>query len=554
LPVSIYRKEINNTNASFELIAETDRTFYLDNSVEAGREYVYALRPGHDAALTGLPNEVKVTTSSSQQQAAIVFEVGAYKQARVTTGDLDCDGELEFVVAHSNYKNVDPYEKAWVKSEDTVKVAAFRRTGERLWRIDLGWGIEAGGVYSPIVVWDIDADGCAEVLLKTNKSGDPLDYDADRLTVLDGQTGRVVNETEWPSAEDLGDDYNNNSRNYLAIAHLDGRKPYIIAARGLYKVQRISAFDNQLHKVWERFIGLDTYAPKTSWGKVKKQWRRQNTLEYLWSRVRNRHTGDFGRGSHSLPIADLDGDGKEEILWGEHCLGENGDDLWVVERVPYLGHPDVVFPADVQPHTPGLETFYCREGWGDESDQIGMLLVDSEGKTLCAKWGYTHIDTGWVAKIDAEQEGLQSFGVDIVAKEWENQDATLTKTVPFLWDSEGNALAQPTSSWIYSKPVDWDGDGIRELCLSGGEVQRYNGRTVASLGEDCLWGADLFGDHREEIVAASQNGRIYIFFNTDAIDSSPRVTPMANRQYRNDLSRTAMQFNVFPTEARHTPM
>ena len=41
---------------------------------------------------------------------------------------------------------------------------------EVLWTIDLGWGIEAGGVYAPMVIWDIDADGRAEVPLKANRN------------------------------------------------------------------------------------------------------------------------------------------------------------------------------------------------------------------------------------------------------------------------------------------------------------------------------------------------------------------------------------------------
>jgi hypothetical protein len=545
----IHRKELSKTGAAFEPIAETDRTFYLDTSVEERRNYVYVLRSAQDVESKPLSDEVTVSPLSDHKQAAIVLELGEpYKQARVTTGDLDCDGEREFVVGYSNFKNVDPFEDAWVRSQDTVKVAAFRRTGERLWRIDLGWGIEAGGVYSPIVVWDIDADGCAEVLLKTNASGDRLDHDADRLTVLNGRTGKVSNETKWPSAEELGDNYNSNSRNYLAVAHLDGKQPYIIAARGLYRAQRIWAFDNQLRHVWERLVGLDTYRPETLWGRIKKQWRRRNTMQYLWARLRGVHTPESGRGSHSLPIADLNGDGKEEILWGEHCIGENGVDLWVVER-PYRGHPDIVFPADIRPDIPGLETFYCREGWGGKN--IGMLLVDSQGKTLWAHWGYTHIDTGWVAKIDAQQKGMQCFGVDIKEKEWSDQKATYVNETTFLWDSDGKTLGAPPSSWVRSRPVDWDGDGVKELCLKGGHVQKYNGPTLASLGSGCSWGADLFGDHREEIVSTPGDGNIYIFFNTDPLESPPRVTPLANRQYRNDLSRTAMQFNVVPTEVIH---
>ena len=128
-----------------------------------------------------------------------------------------------------------------------------------MWDIDLGWGIEAGAVYSPIVVWDIDTDGRDEVILKTNKSGNPLDYSNDRITILDGETGIIKNEAKWPRV--IGNDYNSNSRNYIAIAHLNGENPYIIAGRGLYHIQVLWAYDNKLNRVWERIIGLDLYWP-----------------------------------------------------------------------------------------------------------------------------------------------------------------------------------------------------------------------------------------------------------------------------------------------------
>jgi hypothetical protein len=81
-------------------------------------------------------------------------------------------------------------------------------------------------------------------------------------------------------------------------------------------------------------------------------------------RIWDHFARDKGRGSHSLPIADVNGDGKEEILWGEHCIGENGKDLWEIEdHMPYNGHPDIVFAADVLPSNKGKEIFtFARVG------------------------------------------------------------------------------------------------------------------------------------------------------------------------------------------------
>jgi hypothetical protein len=76
---------------------------------------------------------------------------------------------------------------------------------------------------------------------------------------------------------------------------------------------------------------------------------------------------------------------------------------------------------------------------------------------------------------------------------------------------------------------------------------------MEKLSANILWGADLFGDHREEIIAAPGDGKIYIFSNTTDVGSPARVTPMADRQYKNDLSRTAMQASRILTEGGYIP-
>lgn len=535
---NIYRKKGEEKETRLELIAQTNQTSYMDFDVQEKQRYSYAIRPVYEGKQGDFSQESPVTAKRTRQ-SAFVFDIGQdYKQARVATGDLNGDGELEVVISYSNNKNVDPYENAWQESEDTIKVAAFLHTGKRLWTIDLGWGIEAGAVYSPMVTWDIDADGRAEVLLKTNKSANPRNYESERLTILDGERGTIKNEVKWPSVEGLKGDYNSDSRNYIAIAHIDGKNPYIIVARGLYKAQRIWAYDNKLNRVWERIIGRHIHNP------MRNKW-----LKRIWSRLFK----DRARGSHSLPVADVNDDGKEEILWGEHCIGENGKNLWVIEeRMPYYGHPDIVFIADILPSNKGKEIYYCREGWGGKDEKIGMFLADNRGKIIWARWGYTHVDGGWAARILAQEEGMQCYGFDIQRKEWSPQTVEQIGISSYLWTSDGNLLATPPKSWVMSFPVDWTGDGVREICMENGNVQKYNGPILARLGPGVLWGGDIFGDHREEIVAAPKDGKVYIFFNTEIMEIPPKVTRIADRQYKNDLSRTAMQINVIPTEGGYT--
>jgi len=551
---NVYRKEFGSGDDNYKLIARTDRTSYAHRNAQ-GRRYAYAVRPVQDGK-EGKFSRESIALSSIGGKPALVFDLGKpYQQARVVTGDLNGDGEPEVVIAYTDYRNVDPYEKARSTSEDTIKVAAFLPKGERLWTLDLGMGIEAGMNYQPMVVWDLDGDGRAEVILKTNRSADPLNYDGERITVLDGMSGKIKTEAEWPSLKGLGSDYNNDSRNYLAIAHLDGKDPYVISVRGLYKAQRMWALDKNLHRVWERNLGLDHFFPSGLWGRLYKFWNIDDKMKYLWARFKNNPASDQYRGSHSLPVADINEDGKEEILWGERCIGENGKDLWTVkENMPYLGHPDVVFPAKILPSMRGKQVFYAREGWGEKKEKIGVYLVDDQGKILWANWGYHHIDRGWVGKIVPGQESMQCLGIDIMEKEWNKEGAKLIEPSGLLWDSGGNLLGNPPASWYYSFPVDWDGDGVREICvMEHGTIQKFDEAAMEKLPGNCLWGADLFGDHREEIVTAPGDGKIYVFFNAGDMNIPPRVSPIADRQYKNDLSRTAMHGFVIPTEGGFFP-
>ena len=533
----IWRKKIIPGTSGVKIIAKTNKNFFIDQGAK-GINYLYGI-----STKVVLPNELQKVNDSYNSDfniGAIAFDINEnYNQARVVTGDLTGDGELNVVILYSKMNNVDPYKNAWQKSTDTYKLAAFRRNGERLWTIDLGFGIETGGNYCPVVVWDLNADGKCEIIFKTNKSQNPLNYKSEFLTILNGETGKIIRETRWPSPP--SNNYNSNSRNYIAIAHLDGQNPLIIVGRGLYFKQVLCAYDIYLNKLWERFFGKE----------IKPRFGNKY-INRLWSFFSN----DKSRGSHSLPIADVDENGTEEVFWGEHCITTNGDDLWEVEdRIPYQGHPDIVYPADIIPNLPGLETFYCREGsTGKEEPNIGFLLVDKFGNTIWAKWGLTHVDGGWVDKVIPDMDELQIFAFDIQRKQWKPGIATRLGTTQYFCNSKGKILMNPDSSWIGSFTADWEGNGIKDIVTDQGELKKYNGEVIKSFQGDILWAGDLYGDQREELVYAPHDGKIYILFNTHEMNCASKITRIADRRYRNDLSRTAMQSNDNLTTSGYIPL
>jgi hypothetical protein len=530
----IWRKISSSKEANAAIIDSTTKNNYMDKNIGINIKYSYGISTDRS-----MPEEFQeiIKNEKNQNFNALEFDLQYdYKQARVVTGDLTGDGELEVLILHSEMQTVDPFEKAWMKSTNSLKLAAFQKNGKKIWEIDLGLGIEAGYTYAPVIVWDLDADGKCEVILKTNKSDNPKNYSQEFITVLNGESGKVLREVRWP--EPPSGNYNSDSRNFINIAHLDGATPSIIVGRGIYFKQVLCAYDINLNELWRRNFGSDIQ-PKFN----------NKYLNKIWNLV----SDDRYRGSHGVPIADVDENGTEEILWGEHAITMDGKDLWKVEeRIPYNGHLDIVYAADMIENIPGKEVFYGREGWGDKDQNIGMLLVDSKGNTIWSRWGYTHIDGGWAAKLIPDSNDWQFFGYDVAKKKWTPGVFSYNQPTPHLFNSKGEEIFNSDTSWVGSLPIDWEGDGIKEICTKDGQLTKYNGEKLLSLSKGVLWAADLFGDHREEIIYAPQNGKIYIIFNAEEFENSPKITRIADRQYRNDLSRTVTYY-VIPTESGYVP-
>ena len=216
--------------------------------------------------------------------------------------------------------SIDPGTGYWQRSEDTYRIEAWRSDGKLLWRHDLGWAIEKGIWYSPLITWDVNGDGKAEVIAKTGK-GDPRNKDGrvhseeEYFTIFDGETGKIIAEEHWVSRQGMG--YNLGSRNFLGIAYLDGKTPFIIVQKGTYSVIRVEAWQLVGNKLERKMKWSNDFGPFDTWG----------------------------CGAHRLHAADIDNDGREELCVGSFALDDNGTVLWSLG----LGHPDFLYVGDLNP-------------------------------------------------------------------------------------------------------------------------------------------------------------------------------------------------------------
>lgn len=439
---------------------------------------------------------------------------------KVGIADLNGDGKYDFVIK-TPHTNIDPWHRYWRPSETTYTLEAYLSDGTFLWSRDLGWNIEAGIWYSPFIVYDFDGDGRAEVAVKTA----PMDvdyrdtepdgqYPAGRvregpewLSILDGMTGEELARVDWPNREGFGGGdagYNYASRNQMGIAYLDGNTPCLLAARGTYTTMKLVAY--QFHN-----------------GELEELW--------AWD-SRDEPGGQYrGQGAHFMHSADVDGDGRDEVLLGSCVIDDNGDGLWSVG----LGHPDHFYVGNIDPTRPGLEIYYGIET--RQPVRNGVCLVDAATGEII--WGLDipthHVHgAGLCSDIDPLHVGQECYS-------GEHPDAPRSYA-RWLHSAQGELIADETTFDVGLSPraVYWDETPQRELLVRS-RIFKYPDQTISNYvqGSQIAW-ADILGDWREEIITTVA-GEIRIYM-TPIPARDRRVTLMQDPIYRADVVHLAMGY------------
>jgi rhamnogalacturonan endolyase len=448
-----------------------------------------------------------------QQYKAIKLQYDVRSIDKIGVGDLNGDGTYDFVIKQPAGR-IDPGRIR--PSPDTFKVEAYNgKTGEFMWQIDLGWNINMGIWFSPMIVYDLDGDNKAEVCLRTAPYAATREeaFDGGKgfvfegpeyLSVYDGQTGEEIDKVDWIARgklSDWGDTSGNRaSRHMLGIAYLDGKTPSVLVIRGIYGLMKMDAWylrDKKLHKAW-------------SWSNQTSGWKYQ------------------GQGQHNIHVADIDGDGCDEILNGSIAIDNDGRIMWSTG----LGHGDRFYITDVDPDRRGLEVWYSYE---DPHPQNGVSLWDARTGDLIFGTREEIIDNqikaAFTADIDQNKPGMECWGDK------------------FFFSSKGEILDGPVPP--QDGLVWWDADLLRELVREGGfwsgkaSIIKYQGPTLISGIEGRIQvTADILGDWREEIVTFA-SGRLRIYTTTiPAVDR--RVCLMQDPLYRLDVAFRAMGYDQVP--------
>jgi rhamnogalacturonan endolyase len=561
---NVYRSVNGGAPTKLNATPITDITSFVDKGAQLTQPTTYSVRaviagaeqvgrdefkfPANPPARPYLPVPIEPPPNGTNPDGTEY----TYSANDCSVGDVDGDGEYEIILKWDPSNAHDNSQSGYTGN---VFLDAYKLNGMRLWRIDLGRNIRAGAHYTQFMVYDLDGDGRAEVACKTadgtvDAKGKVIgDAKADHrnqngyvlagpefLTVFDGLTGAELAttkyipprhpQTEDPTPEQLkevwGDAYGNRVDRFLAcVAYLDGVRPSLVMCRGYYTRTVLAAWnwrDGKLTNVWT-FDSDDPAHPEN------KKFA--------------------GQGNHNLSVADVDGDGKDEIIYGGMAIDNDGKGLYSTG----LGHGDAIHISDLDPDRPGLEVFRIQERFDDAGDHM------FDAKTGEILWKKPSVTKQVDKKVEGPGRGL-ALDIDPRHKGYECWSAGAGITG--LFDCKGNVISEKNPG-ACNFGVWWDGDLLTEI-LDKNWIAKWNWETNTldriltadgcasnngTKATPCL-SADILGDWREEVIWRTNDSKELRIYTTTIPTKYRFYTLMHDPQYRLSIAWQNVAYNQPP--------
>ena len=478
-----------------------------------------------------------------------------YEPNDACCADVDGDGEVEILMKFNNKEEI---EQLYPKNGPTINgvatkeysmLACLKQDGTVLWWVNCGPNMgDFQNNEQNIVGYDWDMDGKAEVVMRleegstvhmadgttytigaNGKNGSSwtnyrepkasgsvewfTHYGKEFLWYCEGATGKPYQCIEFPlkrledGETDLkaawGDGYGHRSSKYFFGApYLDGKHPSIFLGRGIYTRHKFMAYD------------VD---PKTHDLKVRWKWT-NNQPGSPW----------YGEGYHNYIVADVDWDGRDEIVWGSMVIDDNGKGL----STTGLGHGDAQHIGDFNPYIHGQEMFACNE------DNPSNNYRDATTSKI------------YYRKTDTNDDGrclAGNFYNDIPGAVGHSAHDTPISTVT------NDHVSLNTNGLSMNFRIYWDGDLLEE-CFNNTEVTKPGVGTIATFlgaysnngtkATPCYQG-DIFGDWREEVIERTADNNIRIY-TTDVPTKWRNYSLWYDHQYRNGMVWQPCGYNQPP--------
>lgn len=483
------------------LLVSTTKTNYTDTASLNSNYYIRPVINGEEQQAS-----MKVGVQTKEYFGIPLQDIGNYYVHFVWVGDLDGDGEYDYIV-----------DRIPNSANETIKLEAYRRDGTFLWRVDLGPnsinrdGIAPGstaisnGHNDGVTVFDLDCDGQAKVILKTANGvvfgdGSVLEHPDDNvqfISVLNGITG--AEEVRAPVPQDyisIGP-----VQSHFGIMYCDGIHPSFVFKA---KNRRPDGGFNLMVVTWD-YVN----------GELNQRWK--------WNRG-SINAPDF----HQIRILDIDGDGRDELCDGGYVLDDDGTHLYTI---PGVVHGDRFHITDFDPDRPGLEGYCIQQ---DNHSGLAWVYYDAKDGSVIRQQVLPNIADyarGTVGDIDPRYKGLEFWtftdGIYTAQSETPVSSNFPWPNLKIWWD--GDVLAELLNAENISK---WDYiTGSEKRLLTAG-----NYGAVDSWRDAAQFHGDIIGDWREEVIfGSSDQSEIMIFTTTHPTETRLYTLPH-NPGYRNCMT------------------
>lgn len=545
----------NGQKVNHAPIAQT--TWYVDTALPEG-EVQYEVRPKNakDAPSGGytLPAQapvgyIEIPLYQPQGGKTPDGRSYTYSAGDASMGDVDGDGEYEIIL---KWDPSNAHDNAHDGYTGNVLFDCYRLTGERLWRIDLGPNIRAGAHYTQFMVYDLDGDNRAEVVMRTSDGtvdgmgrviGDAF---ADYRLVGDTAAARRRQNQDMMWRADNRDQFerrslpdtimrrqppqNGQRRRWNPTPAMQGRivsgNEFLTVFSGLtgealHTVDYVPLRgnvqdwgDNKANRS-DRFLAcvayLDGHRPSVVM--CRGYYTRAVLAAFDWDgdSLRQRWVFDSyqpewkaysGQGNHNLRVGDVDGDGCDEIVYGSCTIDHDGSGLYSTG----LGHGDALHMTAFYPDSASLQVWACHENRRD-----GSTLRDARtGRIIHQYPSGEDVGRCMAADIDPRYPGVEMWSLasggirNLAGEVTASRVKGLSTNMAVWWD--GDLLRELLDGTRVSKYV-WEGDSCRVIAQFDG-CSRING----TKSNPCLH-ADILGDWREEVLVRTQDNsalRLYI--------------------------------------------
>ena len=534
-PYDVYRNGVRLNTAPLT----TGGTFFIDEHPLSG-DATYEVRTPNQPSATCL---LSAAAPVGYIPIPLQKPEGRYVANDASVGDVDGDGQYEIILkwepwnardnSHDGMTDpvlIDCY-KVFYDGKGEI-VNGKSSNSKLLWRINLGRNIRAGAHYTQFMVYDFDGDGRAELMCRTadgttdgtglvigdatadyrNQAGRILNG-PEFLTVFDGLTGRVLDTKPYiPERGDVttwGDNRANRSDRFLAcVAYLGAE-----TTRQSHHISHLSPLTSHLLKPSAIFCrGYYTRTVIATWDwdgqELKQRWT-FDTNQPEWLPY-------AGQGNHNLRVADVDGDGYDEITYGSMCIDHDGRGLYNTG----MGHGDAIHLV-ASPIDNSLYIWDCHENKRDGSD----LRNARTGEVVFQIKSNDDVGRCMAADIDPTNPGCELWSTD--SHGIRTMTGQVLHNAQDANDPQHNNYLIIRGRWLsVNFGIWWDGDLLREL-LDREAVTKYDWQQHAiidlqrfagcqfnngSKSNPCL-SADILGDWREEVLTRNREStelRLYV--------------------------------------------